>query len=46
MTPTGIHCLLYDLLRVGKSNEEITESLQERGATYADLVAALIEHEG
>ena len=45
MTPTAIKWLLYDLLRTGSTDEEITETLQARGATYADLVAFITSQE-
>jgi hypothetical protein len=43
MTPKAIKWLLYDLLRWGKTNEEIIAALQERGATYEDLVRYIVE---
>ena len=43
MTSTGIKHLAYDSLRWGKTNEEIIDTLQERGATYEDLVAYIID---
>lgn len=45
MTPKAIHWLLYDYLRAGKDNGEITEELEKRGASYQDLVDALIAGE-
>ena len=43
MTPTGIKWLLYDLMRWGKTTEEIIATLQERGASYEDLLAYIID---
>ena len=44
MTTTAIKWLLYDLLRWGKTNEEIIATLQARGTTYEDLVAYIVEN--
>lgn len=38
MTPMAIKWLLYDLMRKGASNEEIENTLLERGASFTDLV--------
>lgn len=43
MTPEAIKWLLYDLMRKGATNEEITDALEARGATYADLVSYIVE---
>ncbi len=43
MTTEAIKWLLYDLLRTGSTDEEIVTRLQERGATYTDLVRYIVE---
>lgn len=43
MSPMAIDDLVYNLMLKGNSNEEITLALQERGASYEDLVTYIIQ---